>query len=457
MSKAKQQRAPEPRNDAADGTDRADERGTPYEPDAAWSNVNVNMCLQGVGTPLTVGELVALYVRESRKRCNAGTVQVLRSRANCLLKREVQGRTIAGMRLAEVTRTTCQRLLLQAANRPRGINEQVRLLGTAYRWGAVVGLLPRAHDPTQGLRYHRQPRGGRALTGDTLLWLVHVIGVAEALEVVSSLWADYARILLGVGLRQADLNSIHVADVDRKSQWMTARQKGDRELHVAYPVSMVAAIERRLVAAQGSTYLFPGDERTEPVQRRRGPLEWKKVMRVAADLKGARDRAGLSHAALALRMGATVAKVRAAEEKPATTKDRLGRPITLVHFRASNVTHKVKAGVSVRLAGASVGHEREETTRTYIGPLFERMHEVASHMDDLFKTTGTEQDPREVVAANIRAIRARRKLSKSVVGQRAGVGSKTVGDWENSANLNKLQEIAKALECTVAELLEGVR
>src|SRR5690606_31209592 len=115
------------------------------------------------------------------------------------------------------------------------------------------------------------------------------------------------------------------------------------------------------------------------------PKIWGRCIRpLLEDPEAARRTQGWSVAELADRVGRTVKEIKRWEETEAPS-DIEGRPLAPAHLRPTNVTTKILRGASVKIAGASVGHNDERTTeRHYIGPLFGAFKEVADNMSDIF-------------------------------------------------------------------------
>lgn len=442
---------------------------------AANGQVVANCWLAFMSEGLNVEKLVKLYCADACQRSkSAHSKTSMRSRARSLLALELarDGDTIAlgDMPLAELRLAHCTQLLTRSSAAARTINAQIGLLRTAIRWALATGLWE-GTDPTAAVRYRKEPHAERALTDTVIRGLIHGFDVAEAVGAAQLEWIDFPRLLLGIGVRPGDLRSVRTANVDLDRGWLTLIQKGDRELELPYPTSLDPVMRRRVAAAQGRQYLFsgyaPGGHRrssTRPVSASKVSDLWREgLLPVLDDLKAAREGAGLDAAELADKIGCPVDQVWRWEESGLAGKDSRGRPITLAHFRASNVTTKMRRGLSTKLAGASVGHEEERTTKHYVGPMFEGLEEAAKIMDDYFgqgspASSTANEPPERVAAANLKRVRVRLKLTQGELGSRVKKSARTIRDWETKglSDLRQIADLAEALGVDLRELLAGV-
>lgn len=449
---------------------------------AANGQVEANLWLDVMGR-LTIAQLVKLYCADACARAgNRHTAATYRSRARKLLELDLyvdgERRRLAELWVDELELAHVQQVMASSKAAAHTINNRIGLLHAAIGWGRVNGLF-RGPDPLASLRWRKAPAADRALPDLALRVIVYGLDLAELVTASDVEWIDAIRILVGTGLRTGDLRRVLALGIDLERRWLTTRQKGDRLLEIAYPRSLDPIMRRRVEAARqrGWRYLFagfgPGGKRTRDVALGKDKLrrEWRQsIGPITADVASAREAAGLTVAEVAAALGCTPTHIASMEAAGFHGLDVRERPVTLAHFRSTNVTTKIRRGASTKLAGASVGHEHERTTEVYVGPLFEELHGVAELMDEYFDqgrtaATGGQALPDldKIAGRNLKRIREGLRLSQEDLGELLGETGKaysgrTIRDWETRGlfDLRLVPRIAKALGCSRAELLEGV-
>lgn len=422
----------------------------------------------------TIRDLLNLYTGTICKRTPSEfTRATYRTRSRCIAAVPVlrNGVSVAfgDIPVAALSGADLGQLQAAKADSPVAANNYVRLLRSAWNWGTELDYVPKTDiDPFRRIRPLPATKTSKALSPRVVEGIVHAFDVTEATGRVRQEWVDFLRLLFGLGIRATELRRLRVQDIDLKRRMLILVQKGNKELELPWPPALEPIFQRQLIIARGCRYLFPGYVHSRKKERSKTrPLSpncynkyWRSVLAVAEDFRAARESSGLTIEQLAAKIRRSPQEVRDWETSPIDPRDRRTGELIVPHaLRAANITTKVRRGASVKQAGVSVGHTSERTTNLYMGPLFEQLPEVVSHLNDFF-VREPSQEPQgtlpERIGASIRRRREAQGLSPGAFAKILGIDPKTLRDREKAcARIDHAEAAAAKLGCSVIELLEG--